>query len=72
MLELILDLQSERIDSQRALLNPAKKIAQPTSSPHKSKHIEEKPDEDFFDMLAKVQVSVNSRCKQFNMYLSYD
>lgn len=87
MLQLILDLQSERIDSQRATLAPTSKTATSSdnntttlsnnstnsSKSKKSTNIKSsilpglitsgeskqtKPDDDFLDMLAKVQVSI--------------
>lgn len=63
MLDMITDLQSERMDSQRAELQPAKKLSKdgkgaslPGLRPQQTTSA--KPEDDFLDMIARVQVSV--------------
>ncbi|XP_053623994.1 G-protein-signaling modulator 2 [Plodia interpunctella] len=62
MLDMITDLQSERIDSQRAELRPAKKLSKEskgTSLPglrHQQSTCT-KPEDDFLEMIARVQGS---------------
>ncbi|XP_026741966.1 G-protein-signaling modulator 2 [Trichoplusia ni] len=62
MLDMITDMQSERIDSQRAELQPAKKPAKETKGASlpglRHQHTTStKPEDDFLEMIARVQGS---------------
>lgn len=62
MLEMINSLQSERIDSQRAELRPVQKEPAPgTSLPGlRAQHTTRtKPEDDFLEMIARVQVFIH-------------
>lgn len=64
MLDMITDMQSERIDSQRAELQPAKKPAKETKGASlpglRHQHTTStKPEDDFLEMIARVQVRVS-------------
>lgn len=64
MLDMITDLQSERMDSQRAELRPApnkltlesKGASLPGLRPQQTTSA--KPEDDFLDMIARVQVRI--------------
>lgn len=63
MLDMITDLQSDRMDSQRAELRPSKKLTKeskgaslPGLRPQQTTSA--KPEDDFLDMIARVQVSI--------------
>lgn len=63
MLDMITDLQSDRMDSQRAELRPSKKLTKeskgaslPGLRPQQTTSV--KPEDDFLDMIARVQVRI--------------
>lgn len=63
MLDMITDLQSDRMDSQRAELRPSKKLTKEskgTSLPglRPQQTTSAKPEDDFLDMIARVQVGI--------------
>lgn len=63
MLDMITDMQSERIDSQRAELQPAKKPAKEAKGASlpglRHQHTTStKPEDDFLEMIARVQVRI--------------
>lgn len=66
MLDMITDLQSSRIDSQRAELRPAKKLSKEgkgASLPGlRQPATAAKPEDDFLDMIARIQTKIERHC----------